>query len=473
MQRIDTTPRGGRLDESQLERDRHLVARCQDGDAGAFATLYDLYYERLVRFCRRRLANRHDAEDAAQDAFVRAWGAIGRLEPGSSFYPWLSVIAANRCTDLVRKGRRAEPVAEVPLAPHGAPADTVGDQLERRETAAAAGVAMRKLSPRHQRVLHLREELGLSVAQVAALEGQTPNATDTLLWRARHALQREFRALVDGAAGLGFVSAVALSRLARRAAHPLTRVADSPAAHGPMPWAPLAFAATLSVAGGVLATHVASPAASQPATTTSSAITGHVPGGVSAADRSSNGASADASHSSPGSTAPSAAGSRASNTASGSTVTGSTTTGSGGSPGSTASTSGAGGTAGVGGVSGVGAVSGAGGAAAGALGAAAKSAAGTVGGAVSSVGGAVGGAVSSVTNTAGSVANGVTNTAGGLANGLTSAGGGSGAGSSSSGGSGGTTTTTSPVTSILGGLGSTVKGTLQQTQSGTTSVTLP
>ena len=63
-------------DAVDLDRDRILVERCQAGDAGAFGSLYARYYERLLRFCLRRLHDRHEAEDAAQEAFARAWKAL-------------------------------------------------------------------------------------------------------------------------------------------------------------------------------------------------------------------------------------------------------------------------------------------------------------------------------------------------------------------------------------------------------------
>ena len=63
----------GLCDDVDLERDRALVERCQAGDTTAFGNLYVRYYERLLCFCLRRLNDRHDAEDAAQEAFARAW----------------------------------------------------------------------------------------------------------------------------------------------------------------------------------------------------------------------------------------------------------------------------------------------------------------------------------------------------------------------------------------------------------------
>jgi RNA polymerase sigma factor (sigma-70 family) len=444
----DTRSHGGKLDSSELERDRLLVARCQEGDAGAFATLYELHYPRLVRFCRRRVASRHLAEDAAQDSFVRAWRAIDTLEPGSSFYPWLTVIAAHRCTDLVRKERRARPVADVPPPRDPVSADVV-DHLVRREDAATAGVAVRRLSPRHQRVLLLREELGLSVAEIAALEGATPNATDTLLWRARSALQREFRALVDGAAGLAVLCGVRFAHFGRRVLHPLARTADAAGAHGPAPWAPLAFAASLTVAGGVLVAHVAAPSAGAGA--------GGTAGGSTQVAGTHGAASSSVGHQPGGGAAPSA-----STPGSGATIgTAAGTQGASGSGSPSTATGGSGGSGGVNPTSSVGgAVSGAGGAVGGAVngaGSLANSAGTTVGGAVSGVGNAATSAVGGVTNTLGSATGGLTSPVTGSGSSSGASGSGSGllppAGSSP----------TSGLGSAAGSATNSVGGTLQQT----------
>ena len=65
------------------------------------------YYERLLRFCLRRLNDRHEAEDAAQEAFARAWKALPRFAGERRFYPWLTVIAGNICTDMLRRRSRS------------------------------------------------------------------------------------------------------------------------------------------------------------------------------------------------------------------------------------------------------------------------------------------------------------------------------------------------------------------------------
>ena len=102
-------------DDVDLDRDRALVERCQAGDSAAFGNLYARYYERLLRFCLRRLNDRHEAEDAAQEAFARAWKALPRFAGERRFYPWLTVIAGNICTDMLRRRSRSTPTDDMEL----------------------------------------------------------------------------------------------------------------------------------------------------------------------------------------------------------------------------------------------------------------------------------------------------------------------------------------------------------------------
>ncbi|MGH9089362.1 MAG: RNA polymerase sigma factor [Acidimicrobiales bacterium] len=202
-----------------LARDRDLVEQCQRGDETAFTELYDRYHRRLLRFCLRRLHEPNDAEEAVQEAFTRAWRAMPRFGGERRFYPWLSVIAANVCTDILRRRSRFVPMDDLPLAVGASDEDEVDAALLRQVDLAMATEALAHLSERHQRVLRLRETSGWSTQRIAEQEGVAAPAVDTLLWRARQALKREFVALAENggrlAVAAGF-SLVALRRLALR-----------------------------------------------------------------------------------------------------------------------------------------------------------------------------------------------------------------------------------------------------------------
>jgi len=220
--RVACTAEGGAFDGVvDLSRDRLLVERGQAGDRGAVEELYRRYHRRLYHFCLRRLHDCHDAEDAAQEAFTRAWRALPGLVGERRFYPWLTVIAANICTDMVRRQARQTPVADVPLPLVDLGSHEIDERLIRDVDGAMALRALDNLSERHQRVLRLREGSGWSTQQIAQYEGVAVPAAETLLWRARQALKREFAALADTGSRLGAVLGLGVLALRRQ----LNRVA--------------------------------------------------------------------------------------------------------------------------------------------------------------------------------------------------------------------------------------------------------
>ena len=213
-------------DDVDLDRDRALVERCQAGDSAAFGNLYARYYERLLRFCLRRLNDRHEAEDAAQEAFARAWKALPRFAGERRFYPWLTVIAGNICTDMLRRRSRSTPTDDMELTAQR-PVGVVGeDTSEELVLAAVDGElvnrALDRLSTRHRHVLAMREGSGWTYQQIADHEGVEIGTIETLLWRARQALKREFAVVSESKEALaGFLIATGalIRRTIFRAAH--------------------------------------------------------------------------------------------------------------------------------------------------------------------------------------------------------------------------------------------------------------
>src|SRR5580698_4050673 len=194
-------------DDVDLDRDRALVQRCQAGDAAAFGNLYARYYERLLRFCLRRLNDRHEAEDAAQEAFARAWKALPRFAGERRFYPWLTVIAGNICTDMLRRRSRSTPTDDLELGSHRPVGMSVTETSDELILAAVDGElvnkALDRLSVRHRHVLAMREGSGWTYQQIADHEGVEIGTIETLLWRARQALKREFTVLSESKGALG------------------------------------------------------------------------------------------------------------------------------------------------------------------------------------------------------------------------------------------------------------------------------
>ncbi len=247
-------PRSSSLDGTvDLARDRDLVERCQGGDRTAFEELYHRYHRRLFHFCLRRLHEPYESEDAVQEAFTKAWRALPNFAGERRFYPWLTVIAGNVCTDVLRRRARMTPVDEVPLPLVDVDSRDVDELVLREVDTAMVVQALGRLSDRHQRVLQLREGSGWTTQQLAEHEGVAVPAMETLLWRARQALKREFAALAETGGRLGIalgLGAVALRRFVSRASG---RVADRIPVLQSFRGPGVLAASLVVVAGGVVA----------------------------------------------------------------------------------------------------------------------------------------------------------------------------------------------------------------------------
>ena len=254
-------------------RDWDLVVRCQAGDPAAFDELYTEYFPRLRRFCQRRLGDRQDAEDVAQEAFVRAWRALPRFAQDRRFYPWLTVIAANLCTDHQRRRWRSVPTADVDVLAESSTHDgapTAEDHLWAARDARLARQALGRLSRDQQRLLELRAEAEWSTQRIAQHEGVSVTTIETRLWRARKALRRQFDLLSDGRAALGGAALSAAAAVRRWA----TGAAGRWGAGGP---------AGQGLRNALAAVAVTTAIATSAGVTPSSSATDPVPGRAAAA----------------------------------------------------------------------------------------------------------------------------------------------------------------------------------------------
>jgi RNA polymerase sigma-70 factor (ECF subfamily) len=216
-----------RIDDVDLQRDRRLVERFQEGDQTAFDTLYRRYFARLQRFCLKRVGDPHEAEEIAQEAFTRALRALPDLSGERRFYPWMTVIAGRLCVDHHRRRGRSEPAATIELGAVDGGQDAIVDQAD----FALLGRALERLAPRHREVLGFREERGWTYQQIAEHYEVPVGTVEALLFRARKALKREFLAIAgtNGQGGAdrwaGLAAVPGLGWLVRRAAAVKARTA--------------------------------------------------------------------------------------------------------------------------------------------------------------------------------------------------------------------------------------------------------
>jgi RNA polymerase sigma-70 factor (ECF subfamily) len=184
---------------SAVADDGRLVAAARAGDERAFVELTAPHRRALHLHCYRLLGSLHDADDALQEALLRAWKGIERYEPRAPVRAWLYRIATNVCLRVLEHRARdraagvdayLEPYPD-PVAPAAAEPSA---QLESEEAVGLAFVAAMQLLPPKQRVvLVLREVLDWSAREVADLLGDSEAAVNSALQRARARMATEHR----------------------------------------------------------------------------------------------------------------------------------------------------------------------------------------------------------------------------------------------------------------------------------------
>jgi RNA polymerase sigma-70 factor (ECF subfamily) len=184
--------------------DLEVIQRIRDGDTEAFRLLVERYQGRAHRLAMRVLRDDEAARDAVQDAFVKAYSALGRFEGRSSFFTWFYRLVMNQCLDAKRRDKSAreqafeegggmelEPEASFAPVPEVdgvsfAPAAT----LMRKELLAHLAEAALKLPEAARETLLLREVEGLSYAEIAKALGIPKGTVMSRLHYARRQMQK-------------------------------------------------------------------------------------------------------------------------------------------------------------------------------------------------------------------------------------------------------------------------------------------
>jgi RNA polymerase sigma factor (sigma-70 family) len=175
--------------------DAELVRGLQARDRAAWEELYAEYHPRLRAFGYRLVGNAHDADDLAQETFVRALPALDRLDPETTdLGGYLFATAKNLFLKQVERAKRAEPTAEVPEPdlPSAIEDDPERSALLARQQEEVR-IANARLDPRQRLVLALCELEDRSYAEIGDLVGLNENAVAQLVFRARERLRTELR----------------------------------------------------------------------------------------------------------------------------------------------------------------------------------------------------------------------------------------------------------------------------------------
>lgn len=175
--------------------DDALVARVLAGDPAAFAGIVERHRLPVRRLAYRMLADADEADDAAQEAFVRAYVNLAKYRPGSSLRTWLLAITGNWCRDQLR-GRHVARRRMVSLATLAAGARTDDNPPEARVLSNESKAAIRRvvatLPEQYRQVLVLRYDRGLSYREIGQALARPISTVRMRLFRARGAVARGY-----------------------------------------------------------------------------------------------------------------------------------------------------------------------------------------------------------------------------------------------------------------------------------------
>ncbi len=191
--RPDQTP------SPELPDDRPLVARAKEGDLAAYDELVRRHQQRIYGLCYHLTSNHEDANDLAQDTFMKAWKALKGFKGDANFYTWLYRIAYNHCLNHLKTRRNRTPHLSlddmdfnaehdpemVALVSHNTPRRAAGlGELQK-----SLNAALLRLSEEHRTVVVLHDVQGLPHEEIAKIMGCNQGTVRSRLFYARQQLQ--------------------------------------------------------------------------------------------------------------------------------------------------------------------------------------------------------------------------------------------------------------------------------------------
>lgn len=186
------------------DEEQTWVHRAQKGDATAFAHLVRQQQTAVFNVAFRLLGRRQDAEDAAQEAFLRAYRALHTFHPSRPFAPWIKRITVNVCLNRLEAERVRPQVTAVDLARPGepaveldkwAPAAATPEQvLVQKERSTRLRAAILALPPRYRAVIEYRHFQEMSYDEIAVEMGRPLSSVKSDLYRARRLLAERLMA---------------------------------------------------------------------------------------------------------------------------------------------------------------------------------------------------------------------------------------------------------------------------------------
>ena len=169
------------------EEERLWVLQAQKGDQGAFARLVEAYQVPVYNLAYRMLGNSTEAEDAAQEVFIRAYTKLSTCDPTRKFSSWILSIASHYCVDRLRRRKGDWVSIEEDVAASWLPDKRPKPEeiTLRREQSAVIHDLLQQLPPQYRLVVALRYWYDLSYEEIAGMTQDTESAVKSRLHRAR------------------------------------------------------------------------------------------------------------------------------------------------------------------------------------------------------------------------------------------------------------------------------------------------
>ena len=163
-----------------------LIRRAQCGDDDAFGQLVACHQQVVFNIAYRMMGNRQEAEDVAQEAFVKAYQALDRFDAQQPFAPWIRRIATNTALNRIKQQRPETELNEeiLPAEQPGPETQAIAGEVSDRLRAAIAA-----LPPNHRAAIELRHFQGLSYQEMSEALNAPLSDIKSWLFRARHRLR--------------------------------------------------------------------------------------------------------------------------------------------------------------------------------------------------------------------------------------------------------------------------------------------
>lgn len=176
-----------------MQDDALVISRARQGEESAFAELLRRYRAPVFNLCLRMLKNRDDAEDLAQDVFIKVFAMLDRYDERYAFRSWLFKIAANQCIDFIRKNRVKLLSLDEPVSYRGDEIErefpdegpTPADELASKELSELLREITDELPPHYRSMIVLRHQEHLSYEEIAQVMDLPLGTVKARIHRAR------------------------------------------------------------------------------------------------------------------------------------------------------------------------------------------------------------------------------------------------------------------------------------------------